>query len=154
MPKSRIYKGLQRRGDTKIRSTIKIRQSGVMQIRVHGGTFTDVDGNKYILSKPKIIDLMPDTNNAVSLIHNPTTDEVAVWHRTDPYESPPAGFREIQILIGWGWLVIPAGATMLPEFYVFTWVDNIPMRRIKGRLQFRHKGKWIEELDHEKEVKV
>jgi len=133
--KSRIGQGLQRRGNTKIDSNILIEKTGPMQITVRAGTYTDVLGVDYELKNDKVINLEAGTNNFVALIYNPTTGELDVWHATDPTAEPPVGFKLLQVLIGWGWFVIPPGTTDIAgvPLHCSTWIDNVGFRYKKLR---------------------
>jgi len=125
--------GLQRKGATKLDSTLKIEKTGPMEITVRAGTYTDALGENYTLASDKVIALTADTNNFVALIYNPDTGVLDVWHTTDPLAEPPAGFKLLQTLIGWGWFVIPAGTTDIANvpLYCFTWIDNVVKQRYK-----------------------
>jgi len=130
---SKISKGLQRKGITSINSTILIEKTGVMQITIRAGRFTDVQSENFDLLADKVIDLVADTNNFVALVYNPVTGGVAVWHTIDGDADPPPGFKLLQTLIGWGWFIIPVGTTDIADvpLYCFTWIDNDAKPRYK-----------------------
>jgi len=132
-PKSKIYMGLQRKGNTKIDSTILVEKTGAMEITIRKGTYTDVLGETYTLDTDKVLTLVDGTNNFVALIYNPATGVLDVWHTTDPGAVPPTGFKLLQTLIGWGWFVIPTGTTDITNIplYCFTWIDNTVEQRYK-----------------------
>jgi len=132
-PKSKIHMGLQRKGNTKIDSTIKIEKTGSMEITVRSGTYIDVLGESFTLASDKVISLTAGTNNFVALIYNPDTGVLDVWHTTDPQAVLPEGFKLLQVLIGWGWFVIPSGVTDITDIplYCFTWIDNVVEQRYK-----------------------
>jgi len=149
--KSKIFKGLQRRGKTHIDSTIKIEKTGPMEITVRAGTFTDVNGETFTLTSDKVITLTDGTDNYVALIYNPDTGVVDIWHTTEPEPTLPSGFKLIQPLIRWGWFVIPTGTTDIANIplYCMTWIDNVgiiyklerdPRFRIVKRIKFCGKG--------------
>jgi len=108
-----------------------------MEITIKAGTYTDVLGETYTLDTDKVIALTDGTDNFVALIYNPDTGVVDIWHttelpHTDPVTGeelpkPPEGFKVVQVLIGWGWFIIPAGTTDITDIplYCFTWIDNI-----------------------------
>jgi len=136
--RSKIHKGLQTKGNTKIDSTILIEKTGAMQITVRKGAYTDVLGTVYKIPADTVIDVKAGTDNYVALIHNPTTKENRIWHAevtlpwTTPHviPEPPADFKLLQTLIGWGWFIIPTGTTDITDIplYCFTWIDNVPIR--------------------------
>jgi len=136
--RSRIFRGLQRRGKTKIDSNILIEKTGPMQVTVRAGKYTDVLGADFILNlkEDKTFNLLPGTNNFIALIYNPNNKELCVWHtyrRLDSREPAipmPEGFKMLQVLVGWGWLVIPEGCTNINNIpsYCFTWIDNVGIK--------------------------
>jgi len=166
--RSKIFMGLQRRGNTKIDSTIKIEKTGAMEITVRKGIYTDPLGVKYELPSDKVISLTPGTKLFVILIHNPDTGETDIWHTTSrgiDLNLPP-GFKFLERLIGWGWFIIPPDATDIANIplYTMTWIDNVGMRykrmrdpetfQIVDKLKFYGKGEEtgkeyeFDELEH------
>ena len=139
MFKSKIWKGLQRRGNTKIDSNIFIEKTAPMQITVKKGIYIDVIGGEYILSQDKVISLTDNTDNFIALIYNPATNDINVWHTTDYEALPPSGYFVLQVLVGWNWFIIPKGITdirSLDHHHAFTWIDNV------GILYKTYRDKW------------
>ena len=136
MIRSKIQKGLQRKGNTKTDSTILIEETGAMQITVRAGRFTDTLGESFDLLTDRTVDLTAGTNNFLALVYNPSTKVTDVWHATDPEAQPPIGFKELQMLIGWGWFIIPLGTTDIANIplYCFTWIDNDVQARYKKEI--------------------
>jgi len=140
--KSTIRRGLQRRGNTQIDSSILVEQTGDMEIMVRSGFFQDVGGNKFTLESDEVISLTSDgtyDKEVYIALTNPSNPGIEilthlVGSRNDypdlsPDEEWLTNFEPIQVLVGWKWLVIPAGATILPDFYTYSFIGNVGVRR-------------------------
>jgi len=146
MIRSAIKKGLQRRGNSPVDSSILIEQTGDMEITVRAGSLTTPEGKSLTLASDTPITLTSD-DTWPTLVYVYLTLDGKVDYRTatppdfnEPVAFPPID-NKVRLLIGWGWLVIPAGATTLPDFHTFSWIDNLPMRRKPdGSLKLVGKG--------------
>lgn len=131
--KSAIRKGLQRKGNTEIDSSILVEQTGDMEITIRSGSFVGVDGTEYILGADEVVSLTsnPSEDKKVWIgLTNPSNPGIEVLEKLVGIgETPEQSNELIQTLVGWGWLVIPAGATTLPDFYTYTFIGNVGVRR-------------------------
>jgi len=148
--RSKIHRGLQRRGTTGIDSSILVEKTDAMQITVRAGTFVDVQGNIYTLDSDKVFDISspPETKYIRIWLANPSSPTVDCQYilqsdlnQGKPWSGTLSGSR-IQPLIREGWLVVPANATELPiPIHAYTWIDNLPLRRKPdGSLKLVGKG--------------
>jgi len=135
--RSRIHRGLQRRGATKIDSDILVEQTGDMQITVRAGTFVDVQGNEFVLTDDAVFDLTSAAETKyiqfwLTNPSNPAVDKLEILQSElnagEQWKGTISGQRIIRLVMA-GWLVIPANVTFLPDFHCFTWIDNLPARR-------------------------
>jgi len=107
------------KASTSLESSIRVEQSGPMQITVRKGYFIDMQGNKYELKDDQVIDFSSDSTYDkeiyVALVKNITTEEVDIWvddRIIDGFTEAadvPDGWEVITPLVGRDWLIIPAG---------------------------------------------
>jgi len=151
MIRSRVHKGLQRRGNTKIDSGISLEQTESMELTVKAGEFVDVQGNVYTLSSNSVISLTSTTDKKYVSAWLTTTDGKTLQVETreltqaqlNAGEGAPAlNGRSVERLLGWDWCVIPANASSLPDpVYTKTYIDNVGVRRKPdGSVVFHGRG--------------
>jgi len=145
---SKIHQGLQRRGDTALDSSILVEQTGPMIITVRAGDWITEKGETYTL--PVDMDhTVPSNPNYDTLnvleFTNPSapTTELLSW-KPGAGDTPPDPTYERIIfppLIGSGWLVVPAGASSLPDFRARTTIDNVGIKTTaEGSIIFFGRG--------------
>lgn len=131
MIRSKIHRGLQRRGNTKVDSDILLDQTGDMQLTVRAGTFVDAEGKEYTINSDTVYDLSSDPNYDKEVfigLRNPSNPTVYKLEAAPPENESDRPDDHIHLLVGWKWLVIPAGASALPDFHTFTFIDNVGVR--------------------------
>jgi len=151
MIRSKIHKGLQRRGNTEIDSSIQLEQTGPMELTARAGKFVNVQGNVYALPSDSVISLTSTTDKKYVSAWLTTTDGETLQVETreltqsqmDADESASAlDGKPIERLLGWDWCIIPANASSLPDsVYTKTYIDNVKVRRkTDGSVVFYGRG--------------
>lgn len=132
MIKSEIGRGLIYAGDTSLALTIKIDQTGPMQLTVRKGDFVMLSGERFTLSNDVVLDLNPDTTVPFHYRIELGTDAngsvgVLARARTQTGSRPaaPFGWRRLHTLTvcdsqaqNWEFMV-PSGLTDLKDIDIF-----------------------------------
>jgi len=116
------------KASTTLESTIKVEQTGPMQITVRAGYFVDMKGNKYEVLDDQVIDLTADATYDkeiyIALVRNIDTGEVDIWvddRVFDGYTYPAevtdieGNWELITPIIGRDWFIIPPGTTDITD---------------------------------------
>jgi len=150
MIRSKIHKGLQRRGITRIDSSIRMEQTGSMELTVRAGEFVDVQGNVFVLPEDKSISFEPAAEKKYTSAWLTTADGKTLDVETreltqsqlDSGESAPAlAGKSVVRVLGWDWCIIPPNASSLPKTHTYTWIDNLPLKRkVDGSLRLVGRG--------------
>lgn len=106
MLKSEISRGLIYSGSTPFNSSLRVEQTGPLQLTVRKGTFTWVDGTEVILKEDQVADLNPHPTYPkeaeLDLIHS-ASGEVDVLLRTrlldGPWPEAPEGWELVHALV-------------------------------------------------------
>ena len=115
-----VHRGLIYAGQTRLASTIRLEQTGPMQVTVRAGTFTGTDGTPHRLAADQL-GLFSSDPTAVKQYEAElgltATGAVEVCLRSrippDGYPPLPAGWRTLSVLICT--VTVPRGATDLTE---------------------------------------
>jgi len=139
MIRSKVHKGLQRRGNTRIDSSILLEQTGPMELAVRAGEFVDVQGNVYALPSDSVISLTSTTDKKYVSAWLTTTDGKTLQVETRELTQAQLNAGEaasalngepVERLLGWDWCIISANASSLPDpVHTKTYIDNVGVRR-------------------------
>jgi len=146
--RSSIHMGLQRRGNSKVDSDLEVKQTGDMELTISSGKLTTWEGDTYEVSKDQVLSLssIAEPLYVCLVLTNPPSPvvEASTLSQSDMNARKPftTTNEPIQSLNYAGWFVIPPNATVLPDFHVFTWIDNdvVPRKKPDGSTVFIGKG--------------